>query len=291
MIDKPPDSNQEDDQQERIFSSREKAPTNKQAEDRSDPNADGHGTSWYGKCGRYLVALLLSSTFWTAGATIAIAAFTYELAYISGRQWQTMNQQLDLEQRPWLSADVKILGPLTFDATGNGNMLVSIAIENTGHSPASYAFDETRFVPMGVKRDQTDKGKGFSTPKEADRICNTLKQRAENPTNKANAVGYTLFPNRVAVRIQPLQLHSADIKEALAYSRPFQGNANYIMPIIVGCIDYGFVFEQGRHQTQFSWTVDRIKPNQLLARYSIEATGSVPLNELALTFSPPNIAN
>ena len=227
----------------------------------------------------------------TALSTLAIAAFTIALTCVSTCQWHTTQQQLSLEERPWLSAEVKILGPLTFDATGDGQMLVFIKITNSGHSPAAYVFDETRFIPMGVKRDQADNGKQWFATKEADRICETLKKQVENPFNRATRSGYTLFPNRSIERIQPLQLHKSDIDEALAYSVPFQGNEKRVMPMIIGCIDYGFVFTPERHQTQFCWDVGQIFKEQPLFSKSIEIQGTVPLDELRLTYHPPNTAN
>jgi hypothetical protein len=169
--------------------------------------------------------------------------------------------------------------------------LAFITITNSGHSPASYVFDETRFIPLGVKRDRTNNGKSFSATIEADQICATLQKQVENPTNRANKSGYMLFPNRSIERIQPLQLHKADIQEALIYSRPFEGNENRVMPIIVGCIDYGFVFTDERHQTQFSWEVGQFHEIEPFFTESIEAQGTTPAERLRLTLSPPNVAN
>jgi hypothetical protein len=203
-------------------------------------------------------------------------------AFFAGAQWYTMKQQMEVANRPWLSAEVQILSPLLFDKNGDGRMTVSYVIENSGHSPAMKVFDRIRFIPAGLKRDQTEGGKSFDPILEIDRICAEIDEGARNPIT----TGYTMFPNKPSNRIQTLELHAQDIKEAISYMKIDQ-----IVPMIVGCVDYGFSFEKGRHQSQFGFIVSQFDSATPMAEFGIPITGEIPISNLRLSSSIPNKAN
>jgi hypothetical protein len=98
-----------------------KAPTNDKTAE-SNQEKEVTKVAWSRRIGRWVWAILTSPEFWTAAATVVIAAFTVELYGVSNRQGQTMDRQLEMSERPWLSAGVKIIGPLIFDQTGTGDM-------------------------------------------------------------------------------------------------------------------------------------------------------------------------
>lgn len=47
----------------------------------------------------------------------------------------TARQQLEMSERPWVDADIKIAGPLTFNING-GSLPLMITFRNSGNSPA-----------------------------------------------------------------------------------------------------------------------------------------------------------
>jgi hypothetical protein len=67
-------------------------------------------------------------------ATVAIAALTYEYATYAKAPWRTMQQQLELSERPWVGVGgpVEILKQLTYDTT----MVTKVCVTNAGHSAA-----------------------------------------------------------------------------------------------------------------------------------------------------------
>jgi hypothetical protein len=75
----------------------------------------------------------------TATATIFIAFFTFVTIGVGGAQWWTLtgtlNEMRD-EQRPWLKAVPKIVGPL-FSKGGLLSTDIEIDVNNVGRSPAS----------------------------------------------------------------------------------------------------------------------------------------------------------
>jgi hypothetical protein len=64
------------------------------------------------------------------------AQATSVLAENASAQLRTMQAQLEISQRPWLSVVPSVIGPLTFDERGHANINFSFAIRNSGHSPA-----------------------------------------------------------------------------------------------------------------------------------------------------------
>ena len=71
----------------------------------------------------------------TALATIVIAFLTFNYVNYSRKQWDTMQQQLDLSQRPWVEAKLEITSPLVFDHN-RWRLEASLASYNHGQSVA-----------------------------------------------------------------------------------------------------------------------------------------------------------
>jgi hypothetical protein len=65
--------------------------------------------------------------------TLVIACTTITYAFFSYQQWQTMRQQLELSERPWVGpfADATVKRALT----RGQSMLAELCVTNTGHSP------------------------------------------------------------------------------------------------------------------------------------------------------------
>ena len=75
---------------------------------------------------------------WTAGATVAIAFFTFVTIGVGIAQWRILSgtlAEMRDEQRPWLQVVVKLTGPLVNDG-GTVKTNAGIEIKNIGHRPA-----------------------------------------------------------------------------------------------------------------------------------------------------------
>jgi hypothetical protein len=82
--------------------------------------------------------------------TLVIACTTIVYSFFSYQQWQTMQRQLDLSQRPWMSLDLMTLGiadPLTFNNKG-GFITIAGVMKNTGHSVAMHTMSHIRIIDV-----------------------------------------------------------------------------------------------------------------------------------------------
>ena len=76
---------------------------------------------------------------WTAGATVASAVFTLATIGVGLAQWTVLShtvEEMRDEQRAWLSATPKIVGPLV-TKSGILEMEVAVTVKNIGRLPAS----------------------------------------------------------------------------------------------------------------------------------------------------------
>jgi hypothetical protein len=55
-------------------------------------------------------------------------------------------QQLEVADRPWVSIDMNLVGPLTFDENG-ANVKTLMTMKNSGHSPATGLWSKANFFP------------------------------------------------------------------------------------------------------------------------------------------------
>jgi hypothetical protein len=89
-------------------------------------------------------------------------------------------------------------------------------------------------------------------------VCNRVK------TYTWLSPGYVIFPeDTIETTISVILMHP-EIKRITQY-------VPFIMPTVVGCVDYGFVFETGRHQTGFIVDVrrtDRPRPEAIAKKRS-----------------------
>lgn len=80
------------------------------------------------------------------------AVVTY--TFVSCNQWKTAERQLEASERPWVSLDMNIFGPLIFDNNG-ANLHVRFSLRNYGHSPAMFWIN-ARFYPHRMNYQDTE---------------------------------------------------------------------------------------------------------------------------------------
>lgn len=193
--------------------------------------------AWYKGAWRWFLSKMGAwdpySGFITAVATAVIAAFTIELYFVSNRQWQTTDKELNLSQRPWVGLDLTTLNvdALTFNAKG-GFITIAGEMKNTGHSVAVHTLSYIRIMDVS----QLPKNAQMKTA----RLC-------DSPRNSAQTVGYMLFPEDRAPITQGAQFYPEDIAYGLSHAL-IKGR---ITPMVVVCIQYQSVFEDKYHLTQY----------------------------------------
>lgn len=212
--------------------------------------------------------------FWielvAALATVAIAALTYAYVHYSSKQWQTMRQELEISERPWISVAPVQFSGLTFDNNG-GRFTIRLLIKNTGHSPATHVQLQAKLIPIKFGQEV------FSEPvKEQRRLCNSASTRK----GREEFAAFTLFPDEQTTRDAGMSMTPDEIKSA--ETKPPKWDKPFIVVLVAGCVDYQFEFERGHHQTGFLyqlWRIDPKDPFNGAATYSGE---SLPSSSLRL---------
>lgn len=198
--------------------------------------------------------------------TLAIAAKTQ--AEAASHTAIMTERQLEMSERPWVSADAEIISPFTFDIRG-AHVSIQFILKNIGHSPAVGIWIETTFFILG---------QGHPNPViEQKKVCDLIQQRSPDP----RSLGYTLFPGDQISQNITVNLNAVDIKK---FEKDI--HAPFIAPTVAGCVDYKFEFSQGHHQTGFVYDVMKIVPANPLIFLGINTEhGNIPRAELRLVRS------
>lgn len=167
-------------------------------------------------------------------------------------------------QRPWVSADVSLAGPLTYDGNG-ANISLELLLTNSGHTPALYVWPW--IVPYLLKTGRD--------PRDEQKVrCDEVRNRPFSHSELGVMIA--------AQQTFPITLTTTIRKDEIEGSR-FQTGERVMSPIIVGCVNYQFTFgERKRHQTGFIYKLDRIKPDQPGHFAIFPDDGDVPAGRLVL---------
>lgn len=227
-------------------------------------------------------------------ATIALSAFTFTLWRSTDKLWRTteghsrhleesvgvarqsagaaitaakaaekgnrINQQIyAANQRPWVSFEVTVGGPLRYDVNGM-NVTLDFTVRNVGRTPALYVFPAPS---LHLRREGHRDDLAVQQ-----RLC---AQERERPVSQRE-IGVTVFPGQVVTL--PHMIISVSKEEVIAGTLP---RTKWLVPIIVGCINYQSAFEEIRHQTRFIYWLNKRDRSQV-----IEEDGNIPADNLIL---------
>ena len=141
--------------------------------------------------------------------------------------------QAEVADRPWLSVEVSITGPLEY--RDNGLFLMTdVTVTNWVRSPATGFTIGGELIPMGIS--DID----FNELTERERVCNSAKE----PVNASPYAFSTLFPGRAEPRQTywgPSGRFSVD--EALKKGK------GTIVPLVFVCATYHTAYSDSVHQT------------------------------------------
>jgi hypothetical protein len=163
-------------------------------------------------------------------------------AIIFWRQLNVMQRQLDemqAEQRPWVSAAAAITEPFVYEYVPNGTTIsLAYKLHNSGHSPANNVWIELAAFPQQPDGDLLAAAEG---------VC---KDRPAVPGARV-ALGFTIFPDETVVIDWGSSITKTEI-DALnsKYAKVITGPMNIWTPTIIACIVYRSPTEGGRiHHT------------------------------------------
>jgi hypothetical protein len=137
-----------------------------------------------------------------------------------------------LDQRPWIEIINISAGPLTFDNDG-ARLGVAVEIRNTGKTPARNIQFSAAVYLIGAGH--------MDVEGEHNRFCEKIRERRA-------AAGEMLFKDRSTTLRNSIPIVKDDIAK---YSMPGQ-TAPFIVPIVIGCVDYGSTLNGERRQSSFS---------------------------------------
>lgn len=183
----------------------------------------------------------------------------------------TSERELEVSERPWVTTDFKLLGPLVFDKSGV-HTTVSISIKNVGRSPAIHVYPilgilSLETAPLGIKDGQRGLGCGQVLAPNID-------------------VGTTIFPNGSASPyILSPTLSPVKIQEGVdRIAKDARPGSKLLTLHLLGCIVYesSFKVTPSPYETGFSFALaspDRYHPGAMLPT---EVGKSIPLPNLRL---------
>jgi hypothetical protein len=142
-------------------------------------------------------------------------------------------------QRPWLTAaNIAVGGPLFYNVNG-ANFTLQFVVKNVGHSPATHVWIETRVAAPAPGVDTNFDPRVFQQT-----LLDEMKTRPPLP------FGVTIFPGDTITQNIQVSIPAEELKRVTQ-------KIESIHPMIIGAIEYGFVFEDGRHRTGFIVEVRR----------------------------------
>jgi len=154
-------------------------------------------------------------------ATVAIAILTWAYVNYSSKQWQTMETQLELSSRPWVSVDVSVNVARAFSYTKLApglkfaSMAIQLVFNNTGNSPALNIRLVTGMLPFGPNH--------FDPVAEQREMCKRLQN---TPPDRLDP-GYTLFPGKhVVLEDQVVTMNVRDVLIAAGFMCAGSGNSD-----------------------------------------------------------------
>jgi hypothetical protein len=166
---------------------------------------------------------------------------TQQVANAARSTAETTARQLEISQRPWVSIDTYILGPLTFSPGGSAQATLRFVVRNVGNSPAmGLSVQPVMYI---ASRDNQD------PLMERSKVCE------ENRTRGVGADG-TLFPKGELTKTMTF---SGDSKDILKDSN----RTGSFSPAVIVCASYRSTFDdRPRYTTGIIYYLRRTDPSQ-----------------------------
>jgi hypothetical protein len=141
-------------------------------------------------------------------------------------------------QRPWVYADVKVDGPIKFDASGMIATL-KVTLRNTGRDPALHVWPELIIC---------------SSTHPLEPLVRQERRSIEVRTRPdTHPIGITLFPGQIRSISITATMPRAEVDADAARMPAVQAIPQAISPIAIGFIDYRFAGSTEHHQAGFAY--------------------------------------
>jgi hypothetical protein len=177
---------------------------------------------------------------------------TRDASNAARRSSDIAQKQLEMSERPWMSAEFSIDQPIEFQPNGDMGVQLHVVMKNIGHSVAT----DVRLI-LGA--DPEGGGDWFmKVPKEQKEMCEMWRNTSFPSDNGSST---TLFPGESYIEDASFKL----TKEQIDKARLQVGGKWVISGIsFFGCVNYGFAFAPEHHQTGFNY--DLVNPGPVPTR-------------------------
>jgi hypothetical protein len=178
-------------------------------------------------------------------------------------------RQFDLSQRPWLSAELRVIDPLKFDASnGNGSIGLEILLKNSGQSVALNA----RVIHYMI-------GDLLLGPKHVKQVQDSLCERFRREDIQ---LGNVVFPGEVErmtemVRIKREHIEAASQRLVATATTPELEKAwrGRIIPGLITCIDYRTSLKPTEHYQTRYFSLIGARPDDFTVTGAILPVGTI----------------
>lgn len=195
------------------------------------------------------------------GGTLAVAVFTWTLyrtardqlhasntaLRLSERSVKATEQTIIASQRPWISVEVGLAGPLTVSNT-EVRVDLGLTLRNVGKSPAINSEIHLKLV-------NSIDANGDLWTTEAINFKNEVKQRI---SIKNSSFGTVIFPGEI--QRQPIGA-SISIEELKRNALPTMLSTKFIGLVVIGYVAYRNTFDESIHLTHFNGTIGKPRPD------------------------------
>jgi len=159
--------------------------------------------------------------------------------------------EMKVEQRPWVYADIGVGGAIYRNQGGGVTIPIVFALHNTGHLPASYVYpDIEAILPAGV-------GSKIAKERQQKRCAPILQQAAVS-----DQIGTTVFPGQTVKFGVGAGISLEEIETAKkAWEEHGGKQMDFLMAWVAGCIRYRSP-DGEVHQTGTVFTIGMKKPGK-----------------------------
>jgi|SRR5579872_5760571 len=151
---------------------------------------------------------------------------------------QLSREAFVIGQRPWVKVDIEVGGPFFYNVNG-ANFTIRFRLKNIGKSPATHVWISPEMVaPL------------FAVGSNFDPRGTLSASIARLKSGPFSTTGYTIFPDDTITQDFTVSIGPEDLKKIAE-------KMEFIVPSIVGAVDYGSLFDTLHHNTGFVVDVRR----------------------------------
>ncbi len=188
--------------------------------------------------------LKVKSWDWNVISTCVIAVATVCSVIVAYCQWKVLGGQLNeiiIDSRPWVTADLQMAGPFYIDKLGEAQISLYLNLKNVGKLPAKNTQVSFSAFPL-------TKENAFNLIPDEQKECDKVYKMTNYDSNR----GQFLFPG---------DSHSEGINTLVEADQIKKSDATvkdrYFSIMLVGCVDYTYSSDNTHGQTGFGYELNQ----------------------------------